>query len=140
MEVTYTPKKPGMTSVNTKSAYEVEKEHNKVLTKDNEVTKLANDIVEDLLRNYNLKKTIFPCNGEVITELRMNPSIDFRGQEIACVCLDKGLESNEVFSVSTSHINEEDIVDEPIINIKRRKVNDKWTPGEDYVKLFEYIQ
>ena len=140
IEALYTPKKPGRVSVNTKSTEEVKKECHKVWKKDDEVTQLANDIMEDLLKNYNLKKTRFPCNGEVITELRMNPSFNFRGQEIACVCMDKGLESNELFAVGTSHIDEEDIVDVPVIKIKCQKMNEEWTPGEDYMKLFEYIE
>ena len=108
--------------------------------KDDEIMMLANDIAEDLLKNYNLKKTRFPCNGEVITELRMNSSFNYTGQEIACVCLDRGLQSNEEYAVGTSHIMDEDIDEVPVIKIKCRKINDSWTPGEDYVKLFEYIE
>ena len=70
----------------------------------------------------------------------MNSSIDNVGQEIACVCLDRGLQSNEQYAVGTSHIRDEDIVQVPVIKIKCRKINASWTPGEDYVKLFEYIE
>ena len=140
IEALYTLKIPGRVSVNAKSVEAIEKEHHKVLKKDDEITKLANEIAEDLLKNYDLKKTRFPCNGEVITELRMNTSFDNTGQEIACVCLDRGLQSNEDYAVGTSHIRDEDIDQVPVIKIKRRKINENWTPGEDYVKLFEYIE
>ena len=140
IEALYTPKIPGRVSVNAKLAEAVKKECHNLLMKDDEIMKLANDIAEDLLKNYNLKKTIFPCNGEVITELRMNSSFNNAGQEIACVCLDRGLQSNEEYAVGTSHIRDEDIDEVPVIKIKRRKINASWTPGEGYVKLFEYIE
>ena len=70
----------------------------------------------------------------------MNPSFDNTGQEIACVCLDRGFQSNEEYAVGTSHIRDEDIDEVPVIKIKRRNINYSWKPGEDYVKLFEYIE
>ena len=89
-----------------------------------------------------IKKTRFPCNGEVVTEFCMNQ--DNAGcNKILCIGINQNKhmmnKSTSDYAVGTSGINQDDITtseDEDTVKIMKRKTNQYDLDMNSYAEIF----